>query len=323
MPTPHTIPAPIPFPVIVGPTAGGKSELALQLAHLLQKRNIANAEIVSCDSIQVYRGLDIGSAKPTRELQRDIPHHLIDIVEPTEHFTASDWYDRALPLVDAIRDRGAIPILVGGTHLYIKIFMEGLFPGPAADPTIRQALEEMDPTERRAELERIDPAAADRIHFNDTRRTIRAIEVHRLTGTPISDLQQQWDQNRVRPDCRLVGLDWPADATRRRINARVLAMIDMGLVEEARQLFENNRLGPTAGTALGYKQLVDHFQGRLSLPDAIEQIKIRTRNFAKAQRTWLRRLRPTPGSIWLHAATQSKSMPESVLDQLVEASRTD
>jgi len=267
--------------------------------------------------------LDIGSAKPTRQQQREFPHHLIDIVEPTEPFTASDWYGLALPLVDAIRDRGSIPILVGGTHLYIKIFMEGLFPGPAADAAIRKALEQMDPNERRAELERIDPQAATRIHFNDVRRTIRAIEVHRLTGTPISDLQQQWDQSRVRPDCRLVGLDWPADATRRRINARVHAMIDMGLVEEARALFEGNRLGPTACTALGYKQLVDHFEGRLSLPDAIEQIKIRTRNFAKAQRTWLRRLKPMPGSIWLHAAAQSESMPQTLLDRLLDSTRTD
>ena len=296
--------AQVKIPVIVGPTAGGKSELAVRLALKFERLGLGRGEIVSCDSVQVYRGLDIGSAKPTREQQLGVIHHLIDIIEPTERFSVSDWLTRAETAIQEIRDRERIPIVVGGTHLYVKAFLDGLFEGPDPKPELRAELKAMDATERRAELERIDPEAAQRIHRNDHRRTIRAIEVHRLTGGPISGLQGQWDTGVGRRDCLLVGLEWPTESINRRINARVGAMIDRGLVAEARELWATDRLGPTAGEALGYKQLAAHFRGECTLDEAIERIKIETRRFGKNQRTWLRRLRRTPGSVWIDAARE-------------------
>jgi tRNA dimethylallyltransferase len=327
---PHT-------PVIIGPTAGGKSSLAVDVALTLARDHGLQAEIVTADSIQVYRGLDIGSAKPTAVEQRGVPHHLIDIVEPTETFTVADWLARAQAAIADIRSRGRVPIVVGGTHLYIKSLLDGLFEGPDPDPALREQLRAMDPAARRAELERVDPAAAARIHPNDERRTIRALEVFRLTGRPISEHQTQWDRprgigvsadaedsqaaERARPGTRggapsgeasagtpmprfaLIGLDWPAEALAPRINARVKDMMDRGLLEETRALLSAGRLGPTAREALGYKQLIPHLQGRCPLEDAVEQIKIETRRLAKNQRTWLRRLRLTPDSLWIDAGT--------------------
>lgn len=312
MPTP---PPPAPtdrLPVIVGPTAGGKSSLAVALAHRLATLNHP-AEILSADAYQVYRHMDIGTAKPTIAEREGIPHHLIDIVEPTERFTLSDWLTRAEAQIADCRARNVVPIVVGGTHLYIKSLLEGLFEGPGADESLRAELRALGPGALRAELERIDPHAASRIHPNDERRTIRAIEVYRLTGTPISAHQQQWDQpegsSRVRPDALLIGLDWPTELINPRINARVKDMISRGLVEEVRSLHSSggkpdaSLFGPTAREALGYKQLIAHLDGNATLTDAIEEIKIETRRFAKNQRTWLRRLRSTPRSIWLDAST--------------------
>jgi len=278
------------IPVIVGPTAAGKSAIAVELALLASREGGPAGEVISADSMQVYRGLDIGSAKPTMEERRGVPHHLIDIREPTEAFSLHDWLALAEQAVAAIRGRGGSPIVVGGTHLYVKAFLEGLADVPEADPELRGALEGLPPAELRQELERVDPVAAERIHPNDLKRTIRAIEVHRATGRPLSELQSQWDRARARADARLVMLDLSPEETSRRINARVRSMIELGLVDEARRLWRGGRLGPQAREALGYKQLVEHFEGRATLEEAVEQIKIETRRFAKNQRTWLRRL---------------------------------
>jgi len=180
----------------------------------------------------------------------------------------------------------------------------------------------MTQAERRAELERVDPSAAQRIHPNDERRTCRALEVYRQTGTPISELQRQWDrERRLRPEAEgavLVGLDWPAELINRRINARVREMMERGLLEETRGLWEAGRLGPQAREALGYKQLLAHLEGRWSLAEAVEQIKIETRRFAKNQRTWLRRLRTTPGSVWIPMSdgVDVGELAERVLERL-------
>jgi tRNA dimethylallyltransferase len=181
----------------------------------------------------------------------------------------------------------------------------------------------MDPAARRAELERLDPAAAARIHANDARRTVRALEVHRLTGKPISALQEQWDAGRARPDCTLVVLNWPTDELNRRINARVRAMMDAGLLEETRALHSAGRLGPQAREALGYKQLLEHLEGRTTLDEAVERIKIETRRFAKNQRTWLRRLQAAPpagGILALDmAATESSRCAQLVSRHILTA----
>lgn len=312
-------------PVIAGPTAGGKSDLAVELALALRDRFSIPAEIVTADAFQVYTGLDIGTAKPTPADRRGIPHHLIDLVPPgvsAPPFTLDDWLRRATATIAHLRARGVLPIVVGGTHLYIKALLDGLFEGPEPDPVLRAELAAMDPAVRRAELERIDPAAAARIHPNDIRRTIRALEVHRLTGRPISAHQQQWDKNspaqrgaggraEVPPPDHvatprgaflLVILDWDTEALNRRINARVIEMIDRGLIDEVRALDAAGAFTPQSAEALGYKQLLPLIRAPrppapAALEAAIEQIKIETRRFAKNQRTWLRRLRATPGAL--------------------------
>jgi tRNA dimethylallyltransferase len=285
--------------VIVGPTAGGKSDLAVEVALGLIGSGRA-AEIVTADAFQIYRGMDIGTAKPTPEERRGVVHHLLDCVDPGESFTVSDWLGEANRIIGALKARGAVPIVVGGTHLYIKALLDGLFEGPEPDPALREELRTLSPAVRRAELERVDPAAAARIHPNDERRTLRALEVFRQTGRPISEHQSQWDRT-PRQDCVLVGLDWPSEQLNPRINARVKAMLERGLLEEVRLL--RPRLTGQAREALGYKQLLAFLEGGGTLEEAVEEIKIETRRFAKNQRTWLRRLRSTPGSVWIDAAT--------------------
>lgn len=307
------------FPVIVGPTAGGKSAVAVEVALALKERGFSyGGEIVTADSMQVYRGMDIGTAKPTNDERRGVTHHLIDLVEPTESFTVDRWLERAESCIADLRQRGVVPVVVGGTHFYVKALLEGLFEGPAGDQQVRAELTAMDPFERRAMLERLDPLAAQRIHPNDVRRTVRALEVLKLTGKPISEHQTQWDAGRGRADALLVVLEWQIPDINRRINARVKQMVEQGLVEEVRGLWEARRLGTQAREALGYKQLIEHFEGRSSLDDAIERIKIETRRFAKNQRTWLRRLSTTPGALRFEMpATDLRDASTRVLDALL------
>lgn len=290
------------IPVIIGPTAGGKTDLAVEVALEFARRGLGEGEVISADAFQVYRGMDIGTGKATEEERRGVRHHLIDVLEPQdpEPFTVAKWLDLAERAVAEVRARASVPIIAGGTHLYIKSFMEGMFDGPGADEGLRTELRAMGGDALRAELERVDPAAARRIHPNDERRAVRAVEVYRLTGRPISEHQSQWDRG-ARADAVLVGIDWPPEEINPRINARVRRMVESGLVDEVRGLVETGRLGPLAGEALGYKQLAGWLGsgGRPEgLAGAIEEIKIETRRFAKNQRTWLRRLRGTTGSMW-------------------------
>lgn len=312
------------MPVIVGPTAGGKSSLAIDIALRLRERVGIAGEVLSADAIQVYRGLDIGSGKVTPSESRGVPHHLLDIRDPTERFSAEEWLTLAERTIDAIRARGHLPIIVGGTHFYVKSLLEGLFEGPGSDPRLREELGAMDPRERFEELRRVDPLAAERIHPNDAKRVVRALEVFRLTGRPISSLQRQWDAGTARSDALLIGLEWPADLINRRINARVRDMVERGFVEEVRDLHARGALGPTAREALGYKQIALALErgGHPSeIADAIEQTKIETRRFAKNQRTWLRRLRTTPGALWIDAAaTPPERWADLVIERLIAPS---
>ena len=284
------------IPIIIGPTAAGKTALAVEVALECDRRGLGTGEIISADAFQVYRGMDIGTGKATEAERRGVVHHLIDLIEPDtpEPFTARRWLTMCEQTIEQIRTRGHVPIVVGGTHLYIKALVDGMFIGPGADEELRRNLEAMDPSTRREELERIDPASASRIHPNDTRRTVRALEVHRLTGVPISEHQSQWD-HQPREDCVVIGLQWDAEAINGRINRRVREMVDRGLVQEVRRL--SPRLGPQARQALGYKQILEHLEGTGTLEQAIERTKIATRRYAKNQRTWLRRLRA--GAPWL------------------------
>jgi len=315
------------IPVVVGPTAGGKTPLGVEVALEFERRGAGRGEVVTCDAFQVYRGLDIGTAKPTEAEMRGVRHHLIDVVEPTEGYSVRRWLADAERAVEEILGRGGSPVVVGGTHLFVKALVDGLFEGPGADEALREELRAMGPGALRAELERVDPEAAGRIHPNDERRTVRALEVFRLTGEPISAQQTQWDQGEGgRDDVLLVGLRWETAALNARINERVRAMVDEGLVDEARRLWEAGRLGPQAREALGYKQLVEHFESGgdeqgVSLDTAIERIKIETRRFGKNQRTWLRRLgagggRSGDGARWIDMESVGlREAAQAVVDQ--------
>lgn len=305
------------FPIIVGPTAGGKSALGVELALALERAGMPRGEIVSADSMQVFRGMDIGTGKLTMAERRGVVHHLIDLIDPTESFSVDLWLGHAERVIAEIRGRGALPIVVGGTHLYAKALVEGLFDAPEPDAEERTRLGAMTRDARRAALEAADPVAAQRIHRNDDRRTIRALEVFRATGVPISTHQRQWDAGSARADAVIVGIEWPTAQINSRINGRIGAMVEGGLIEETRGLWERGALGPTAAQALGYRQLVDHLEGRMGLDAAVERIKIETRRFAKNQRTWLRRLRTQPGAIWVEAGDGDPGVwAESVLTQL-------
>ncbi len=284
--------------VVLGPTGGGKSSLAMALA------SRAPAEIVSADSMQVYRGMDIGTAKPSVEDRKHVAHHMLDIADPhREAPTVSDWLRGARAAMHSIHARGRIAIVVGGTNLYMRALVDGLAPIPPADESIRAELSSRTPTQLRAELEAVDPGAAARIHVNDNRRTIRALEVARLTGQSISTHQRQWGAciRDVPGDWLLVGLHWPVELINRRINARVRDMMERGFLDEVRRLAVAGPLLPQARAAVGYDELLSHVEGRVALDEAIERTAIRTRRYAKQQRTWLRRFQAVPRSLWIDA----------------------
>lgn len=295
---------PTPFPIIYGPTASGKSALALAL-HEALTAHATPSELITADAFQVYRGMDIGTAKPSPSERARAPHHLIDIADPhaPNPFTLEQWLALANAKIDDLRARNILPIVVGGTSLYIQSLLHGVFDGPPADPALRTQLNTLAPHELHARLQAIDPAAAARLHPQDTRRTIRAIEVFTLTGTPISTLQSQWSASAPRPDARLFILSWPVEQLNPRINARVRAMLQNGLLDEVRALASVAPLNRQAREALGYKQLLEHLEHphSLTLDDATERIKIETRRFAKNQRTWMKRLGATQNARTLNA----------------------
>ncbi len=280
--------------VIVGCTATGKSELAESLAMAMPGADGKPATIMAVDSMQVYRGMDIGTAKPSAAVRALIPHSMIDIADPWESFSAARFAALAAPVLEHHRLQDRPLILVVGTVLYLRALLEGLFEGPPADAKIRRELarraEYDGSTELHKELARVDPLAAQRIHPNDLRRITRALEVFQITGQPISTLQTQWRAGRPRLDYRMIGLMRNKTDLNHRINQRVKIMIDDGLLKEVRDLLDApNSLSMQAREAVGYKQIIDHLTGSLSLDQAIEQIKIQTRHLAKLQRTWLKR----------------------------------
>jgi tRNA dimethylallyltransferase len=267
--------------VILGPTASGKSALATALARR------TGAEILSADSMQVYRGMDVGTAKPSAAERAEVRHHLIDVVDPDQPFTVARFVEMA---DEVIRSTRAPLILTGGTPLYYKALFEGLFGGPAADEDVRQRLRALPGEALHRRLAGVDPAAAARIHANDTKRLVRALEVFELTGQPISSFQTEWSQQGRRHAATWIGLSWEKEALNRRINVRVKDMIAAGWVDEVRMLLSRyGELSHTAAEATGYRELIEHVRGNMSLDDAIEQIKIATRQLARRQMKWFRR----------------------------------
>ena len=303
---------PRPLTFIIGCTGSGKGELGRELARR------TGGEIISIDSMKVYRRMDIGTAKPSLEVRRLIPHHLIDIVEPSGEFSVAEYVERAERAIVDIQGRRRPVFVVGGTPLYMKALSEGIFEGPGADPTVRARLTATAEREGRQalyeQLRRVDPVAAERIHPNDLRRLVRALEVFELTGRPISGLQEQWDRDRTRYDCVYIGLRREREDQARRIKERVRRMIAEGLVDEVKSLLaEAEPLSTAARQALGYAEIIEHLEGRCSLADAVEMIKINTRQFAKAQRTWFKRFAPVE---WIDLPADADAA--GLADQLIE-----
>lgn len=272
--------------VLVGPTAVGKTETALTLAQEL------NCEIISADSMQVYRGMDIGTAKATRYEQSIVKHHLLDIIDPDQKFTAADYVSLADSCIKEITARNRLPLVTGGTGLYINALIDGfLFPDQGENRTVRnqlQARAKSDPGGLYRELQEVDPKSAAKLHPNDLRRIIRALEVYYTRGQPISELQaKKGAEKKYRPV--MIGLNRNRELLYQRIEARVDQMINNGLIDEVSDLLQKYPHQPTALQAIGYKELALYLKGYLTIEEAIALIKRETRRYAKRQLSWFRR----------------------------------
>lgn len=274
--------------VIAGPTASGKSDLAIELAEEL------DGEIVCADSLTIYRGLDIGSAKPAPEQRRRVPHHLLDIREPTQPFTAADFRCEAGQVIDDILQRGKHPLVVGGTGLYLRVLLHGLTDAPGEDPALRQQL-----THRASqhgaealleELRKVDPETAARCHPNNLVRILRALEVWHTTGSPLSSFHERHGFSDDPYDTLFICLELDRAELYRRIDRRVETMLASGLVAEVRGLLQAGLPADVkALQSIGYKEVLAHLRGELTLEAMTELIKRNTRHLAKRQLTWFRR----------------------------------
>jgi len=300
---------------LTGPTASGKTLVGLELAQRL------NAEIISLDSMTVYREMDIGTAKPSLADRARVPHHLLDLVEPDADFSVANYVDAAHDAIRDIRRRGKEVLFVGGTPLYLKSLLRGIFQGPPADWEFREEVErEIESAGIAAlhqRLEQVDPVTAARLHPNDKRRIIRALEVNKLTGRPISHQQTQFDEGSPSSACRVFVLEWPRPLLHERIAARVQQMFAQGLVEEVRQILAKySTLSRTASQAVGYREVIEHLRGEHDLATTIERVTFRTRQFARRQGTWFRSLsecRPVPDLTTLS--------PAEVAERILEMNR--
>ncbi len=273
---------------LTGPTASGKTAVGLELATRL------NAEIIALDSTTLYRGMDIGTAKPTPAERGEIPHHLIDVLDPWESSSVSSYREWARAAIADVETRRKRVLFVGGTPLYLKVLLRGLFSGPAADDSLRQSLEHeadsLGDAALHARLASLDPAAASRLDHRDRRRVIRALEVIELTGKPLAALQLEHDQP-APPSVPVFALELPRAVLRERIDRRVLQFFEAGLVDEVRALESGPRpLSATAAQAIGYREVIAMLRGQASLDQTIERVQARTRQFAKRQATWFRGL---------------------------------
>jgi len=273
--------------VLLGPTASGKTSLSLALAERF------NGEIVSCDSVALYREFDIGTAKPTSAERARAPHHLIDIADPREAVTAGDYARRARETLAEIRAREKLAIVVGGTGLYLRALLEGLFSGPQRSEALRERLRARATSRGSAHLHnillRLDPAAAAKIHANDVPKIIRAIEVCLSAKTPMTQLWSQTRAPLIGFRIVRVGLNPERDALYGRINQRCQQMFEQGLIEETKGLLEKYGPSPWPLSSLGYKQAAQFLRGELARPQALEAAQQAHRNYAKRQMTWFRR----------------------------------
>jgi len=299
-----------PLLAILGPTGSGKSELALAAA----ERHAG--EIVNFDSIQVYRHFHIGAAKLSADERRGIPHHLIDILEPQEIFTAGEFARRAREAVRQIRDRGRLPILAGGTGFYLRALLEGLFPGPTRDDALRRRLSARSPERLHRLLGRWDPAAARRIHSHDARKLVRALEVTLLASRPMTELFSQGRQALEGFSVLKLGLQADRALLYARINQRAEAMFAGGLVEEARQILAQGHPPDSKPfESHGYRQALRHLRGELSLPEAILDAQRSTRRYAKRQMSWFRREQDV---VWLAGFGEDPAIQAAALARIAD-----
>ncbi len=272
---------------LTGPTASGKSRVALDLAERI------DAEIISVDSMAVYRGMDIGTAKPTSDQRERVPHHLIDLVDPTGEYSVSQFVVDAHSKADEIRARGKKVLLVGGTPLYIKTLFCGMFLGPPADWEFRAAVEadvaEFGMESLRKRLEQVDPLSAFKILDGDLRRMTRALEVAKITGRPLSHWQNQFEQVQGQTSCKCFALAWDRTQLHGRVNQRVDGMFQRGLLDEVKALIVKfGTLGRTAAQAVGYKEPMEFLKGAVNEKEMVEQVKAHTRQFVRRQEIWFR-----------------------------------
>ena len=309
-----------PVPIILGPTASGKTEIALKLAKRL------NTEIISADPMLVYKGFDIGTAKPSPEDLKSIKHHLVDILEPDEVFSAADFASQARKIIKDLLDRGKIPIVVGGTGLYIRILINGIFEAPKPDWDLRKKLEEEAKLKGSGflyeKLLNIDPETAKKLHKNDLRRIIRAIEIYELTGKQIS-LWKKLKNTTDEFDFIMVGLKRDRAALYDRVNNRVDDMIKNGFVSEVETLLSKHKKNAPAFKGLGYKELAEFLTNsqqitKYNLVDVIDKIKINTRRYVKRQITWFKK---EPGIIWINL--EEKDISEDIVEKIIKLLKPD
>lgn len=296
-----------PIRVLTGPTAAGKTRLALELAEA------AHCEIVSMDSMAVYRRMNIGTAKPDADALARVPHHLCDVADPDEEFDTHRFCELADDAVAEIRARGREPLFVGGTPLYLMAFFKGMIDGPTADPGLRARLaerERRDPGALHRELSERDPEAAARIHRNDERRLIRALEVIEQTGRPISEQQTTFESAEWRVPCRIVALSRPREELHERVRVRTRSMLSLGLVDEVRAIRDDCGFSKTSGAAIGYRECLAFLRGSLKDEEELRnRIRRNTHKLIRRQTTWLR-----------HLGEQARWIsPDAPLAELVDA----
>lgn len=299
--------------ILIGQTASGKKEIALHLAQHL------NAEIISVDSMKIYRGMDIGTAKPGISERRQTRFHLIDIIEPSENYNVAKFVQSCDEAISEVVSRKKEPLLVVGTPMYLKALLYGIFSDLGSDSNVRNELEkvinEKGLGHLHNKLKAIDPLKAAKIHPNDKKRIIRALEVYAISGQPISSLQIHFTKEKLRYDTVMVGLRWKSEDLYQRIDERVERMFSAGLVDEVKRLTGSGKgLSPQAQQAVGYKEVIQYLNNELILAQAKEQIKNNTHHLARRQMTWFRRL---PEVHWIECS--SKTSRADILNAVLEA----
>lgn len=298
--------------VICGPTASGKTALSIELAKKI------NGEIVSCDSMQIYKEMDIGTAKPTKEEMQEIPHYMINTIFPNERYSVADYKKDAKKAIREIIKKGKVPIIVGGTGLYVdSLIYEIEYPDIKFDEKYRQELEEQVQKDGLEKLynkaKKIDPEAMLKISSNDKKRILRVLEIYKATGKTKTEQERKSREKEPEFDYLVYGLNMPREKLYERINLRVDIMIKQGLIKEVEEIYKKYNEFPTAMQGLGYKEVVEYLEGHLTKEEMIEKIKQETRRYAKRQMTWFRKNKQT---IWLDTENTKQNNLQIILEDL-------